>query len=138
MADEVMMAVASALAGKAAEAAFGGARSAWNALVRLVHERFAKDGDAAAALGAAREQPEDQAAIDELSRALGRVAAADPEFAEQLRALWPVASQELSARDGAVLNVSTGTVGGHLIQARDLRVEGGLHLGDVGSRTPDR
>lgn len=135
MADEVMLAVASALAGKAAEAAAGGARSAWNALVRVVRERFTRDRAAAEALGAAQAQPEDQAAVHGLSRALDRVAADDPEFAEQVRVLWPLASKELSARDGGVLNVSTGTVGGHLIQARDLRIEGGLHLGDA--RNPD-
>lgn len=135
MADEIMMAVASALAGKAAETALGGARSAWNALVRLVRERSARDDTAAAALEAAQAQPEDQAAVQELSRALDRVAGADPGFAEQVRELWPLASAELSARDGGVLNVSTGTVGGHLIQARDLQIQGGMHLGDA--RNPD-
>ena len=131
MADEIMMALASALAGKAADAAWGGARDAWNALVRLVSKRFARDSAAAAALEAARAQPEDEAAVHELSRALDRVLAADPGFAEQVRELWPQASAELSARDGGVLNISTAAVGGHLIQARDLRIQGGMHLGDV-------
>jgi hypothetical protein len=126
-----MVAVASALAGKVAEAALSGARGSWNALMRLVRERFAREGAAAAALNAAQVQPADQAAVHELSRVLDRVAAADPGFAEQVRALWPLAREELSVRDGAVLNVSSGTVSGHLIQARDLRVEGGLHLGDA-------
>jgi hypothetical protein len=133
MADEIMMAVASALAGKAAEAAVEGARGAWDALVRLVRGRFGRDRGAAAALEAAQAQPTDQAAVRELGQALERVASADSSFAEQVRALWPDASAELSARDGGVLNVSTGTVGGHLIQARDLRIEGGLSLGDVRS-----
>lgn len=135
MADEITMALASALAGKAAEAAVGGARGVWNALVRLVRERFTRDDAAAKALDAAQAEPEDQAAVHKLSRALDRVAAVDPEFAEQVRALWLPASQELSVPDGGVLNVSTGTVTGHLIQARDLRIEGGLHLGDA--RSPD-
>jgi hypothetical protein len=131
MADEIMMAVAAALAGKAAEAAVEGARGAWDALVRLVRGRFGRDRGAAAALKAAQAQPMDQAAVRELGQALERVALADPSFAEQVRALWPHASAELSARDGGVVNVSTGAVGGHLIQARDLRIEGGLNLGDV-------
>jgi hypothetical protein len=131
MADEFTVALASALAGQAAEAVADGTKAAWNALVRLVRERFARDGTAAVALDAAQAQPEDQVAVYELSRALECVAAGDPQFGEQVRLLWPLACRELSAGDGGVVNVTTGTVGGHLIQARDLRVEGGLRLGDV-------
>lgn len=130
MADEIMMAVAAALAGKVAEAAVGGARGAWEALVRLVRDRFAHDEVASAALAAADARPTDQVAVRELGQALERVGAADPGFAEQVRALWPRASGELSATSGGVLNVSTGTVSGHMIQARDLHIEGGLHLGN--------
>lgn len=130
VADEFTMALASALAGQAAEAVADGTKAAWNALVRLVRERFARDGTAAVALDAAQAQPEDQVAVYELSRALERVAAGDSRFAEQVQLLWPLACKELSA-GGGVVNVTTGTVSGHLIQARDLRVEGGLRLGDV-------
>jgi hypothetical protein len=45
--------------------------------------------------------------------------------------LWQQARLELSASEGGVVNISTGTVRGHLIQTRDLSVQGGLHLGDV-------
>jgi hypothetical protein len=129
VADEIMMAVASALAGKVADAAAGGARSAWDALVRLVRDRFAHDEVASAALATAYSRPTDQLAVRELGEALERVGAADPGFEEQVRALWSRASAELSATNDGVLNVSTGTVSGHLIQARDLHIEGGLHLG---------
>jgi hypothetical protein len=37
----------------------------------------------------------------------------------------------LSAGEGGVVNSATGPVGGHLMQARDVQVEGGLHFGDV-------
>ena len=132
MTDEITVALASALAGKAAEAAVDGVQGAWNALVRLVRERFTRDDAAAKVLDAAQAEPDDQAAVHKLRRALDRVAAVDPEFAEQVRALWPLASQELSALDGGVLNMSIGAVSGHLIQARDLQVHGGLYLGDIG------
>lgn len=132
MAEELMLAVASALAGKAAEAAFQGARGAWGALVRLVRERFAcDDRDAVAALEAVRERPRDEAVVRELAAALSRIAGVDTGFAAELRALWPQARVELSATGGGVANSSSGTVGGHLVQARDLHVQGGLHLGDV-------
>jgi len=129
VADEIRMAVASALAAKVAEAAAGGVRSAWDALVRLVRDRFVYDGVASAALTTAQSRPTDQLAVRELGDALERVGVADPDFAAQVRVLWSELSAELSATSGGVLNVSTGTVSGHLIQARDLHIEGGLHLG---------
>jgi len=137
MADEIMMAMASALAEKAVGAAVDGARGAWSALVRLVRGRFACDRAAAHALEAAMAHPSDEGTVRELHLALERVASADPDFADQLRALWPQASAELSARDGGVINLSTGGVGGHLIQTRDLHIEGGLNLGAVQGQTSD-
>jgi hypothetical protein len=41
----------------------------------------------------------------------------------------------VSVREGPVVNSSTGTVAGHLIQARDLHVQGSLQLGDVRDQT---
>jgi hypothetical protein len=130
MIDPVMISVANALATKAADVAAEGVRSAMSALIRLVRSRFAGDKAAAAALDAAQAAPQDQAAIEELARVL------DAGFAAQLRALWPELRAELSAGEGETVNSSTGTVGGHLIQARDLHVEGGLLLGDVQGHCP--
>jgi hypothetical protein len=131
VADEIMMSIASALAGKAAEAAFSAASGAWRRLLRLVGDRLGGDGGGAAALEAAREHPDDDAAVRELAEVLERVAGADGDFAMALRGLWQQARLELSASEGGVVNISTGTVRGHLIQTRDLSVQGGLHLGDV-------
>jgi hypothetical protein len=135
MTDPIMISVASALAGKAAEAAADGGKSALAALARLVRSRATSDKTASAALDAAASK--NPASVDALARALERLAAADPEFRAQLRDLWPQASAELSASEGGVVNSNTGTVGGHLIQAGDLHADGGLHLGDVyGPRQP--
>ncbi len=131
MADEIMVAVAAALAGKAAEALAEGARGAWDALVRLLRRRLGHDPAASAALAAAEAGQRDETAVQELAAALERIAAADADFAAQMRSLWPQAQAELSASGGGVINVSSGTVRGHLIQAGDLHVDGGLHLGDV-------
>jgi len=132
MADALLLAVAAALAGKAAEVAIDGGRSAWGALVRLVRDRLHGDDAAQATLATAGSQPNDQA-IAALVAALERAAAADAGFGVRLRELWPQAQAELSARENGVVNVAGGTVGGHLVQARDLRVEGGVRLGDVHS-----
>jgi len=79
----------------------------------------------------AQAHPADQAAVERLALTLERAAAVDAEFAARVRDLWPRARVELAARDGGVVNASSGTVGGHLVQARDLHVQGGLNLGDV-------
>jgi hypothetical protein len=57
--------------------------------------------------------------------------AEDTAFATQVCGLWQQASVELSAGDDGVVNSVTGAVSGHLIQARDLHVKGGINLGDV-------
>jgi hypothetical protein len=51
--------------------------------------------------------------------------------------LWPRVEAELSASEGGVVNSATGSVGGQLMQARDVRVKGGLHFGDA-ERSEDR
>jgi hypothetical protein len=131
MADEIMLSVAAALAGKAAEAAFQGARSAWGSLVRLVRNRLAGDETAVAVLEKAQAHPADRAAVERLALTLERAATVDADFAAWVRDLWPRARVELSAGDSGAVNASSGTVGGHLVQARDLHVQGGLNLGDV-------
>ena len=129
--DPVISSVAAAVAGKAVEAALQGGKSACAALVRLVRERFSRDTEAAAALEAARGDPEDTAAVSGLALVLERLVLADADFGARIRELWPRAAAELSASEGGVVNSATGSVGGHLMQARDVQVEGGLHFGDV-------
>jgi hypothetical protein len=129
VADPIMMAVASALAGKAAEAAVESGKSAWASLMRLVRTRFARDEAATVALRALEAQPQDPVRVRELALALERINASDAEFRGQLHTLWQSASVELAAQEGGVVNSVSGTVEGHLLQARDVRVEGGLHLG---------
>jgi hypothetical protein len=131
MPDPVISSIAAAVAGKAAELAVQGGKDACAALIRLVRERFGHDKAAQAALEEARRTPQDQTAVEHLALALERVAARDSGFATRLRELWPPAAAELAASEGGVVNSATGSVGGHLLQARDLKVEGGLHFGDV-------
>jgi hypothetical protein len=131
MPDPVISSIATAVAGKAAELAVQGGKDACAALIRLVQERLRHDKQAVTALEAARRRPKDQTAVENLTLTLERVAATDPGFATRLHELWPRAEAELSAAEGGVVNSATGSVGGHLMQARDVRVEGGLHFGDV-------
>lgn len=131
MPDPIVSSVAAVVAGKAAEAAWESGKAAFAALIRAVRERLSRDEDAGAALEAADHSPEDESAVAGLARELGRIAAVDADFAARVRELWPQVAVELSAGDSGVINSAAGSVGGHLIQARDLRIDGGLHFGDV-------
>jgi hypothetical protein len=111
-----------------------GGKKACAALVRLVRGRFSHDKAAVAVLERAQSDPENDAAIATLALTIERLALADADFESRLRELWPAAAAELSASEGGVVNSATGSVGGHLMQARDVRVEGGLHFGDVQRR----
>lgn len=136
MSDPIISSVAAAVAGKAAEAAIQGGKTACAALIKLVRERFSRDKEATAALETAYGNPADTAAVAGLELVLERLVLADADFDAQIRELWPQAAAELSASEGGVVNSATGSVGGHLMQARDVQVEGGLHFGDV--RRPDQ
>jgi hypothetical protein len=131
MPDQFLSTVAAAVAGKAAELAVQGGKEGCAALVRLIRAHLGRDKDASAALAAAREDPRDDGAVAGLATALERLTSQDAAFAVRLRELWPRAEAELSASHGGVANSATGSVGGHLMQARDVRVEGGLRFGDV-------
>ncbi len=131
MPDPVMSSVAAAVAGKVAEAAIQGGQTACAALFRLVRERFGRGTAASAALEAARADPDDEGAVREVAVALERLAREDTAFDVRVRELWGQASAELSASEGGVINSATGSVGGHLMQAKEVHVQGGLHFGDV-------
>ena len=129
--DPILSSIATAVAGQAAELAVQGGKEACAALVRLIRERFSHDKAATAALEAARGQPAQDAAVADLARALERLTSQDAAFADRIRELWPLARAELSASDGGVVHSATGSVGGHLMQARDVKVTDGLRFGDV-------
>lgn len=118
MTPDIMAAVAAALAGKAVESTWSGGKKALAALTQTVRERFDRDDKARKALDDAQ-RVQDDAAIAELIQALHRVAAADPDFAARVQDLWPRVATEV--------NIVSGTVGGHLVQARD--IHGGIRFG---------
>lgn len=128
MTDPILTAVASALAGKAAEAFVSGGRSALAGLYRLVRARFSTRRQARA-LERAVGDPDD-ANVRALAAELQQLTANDSEFAEQLRELWEQSKGELQhAEVGGVINDVSGTVSGHTVQARD--IHGSISLGAV-------
>jgi hypothetical protein len=127
MTDPVMVAIAAALAGKATQGLLTGARSAWGTLLRLVKDQASDDPVIDAVLTAAQQEPQDQARIDRLGEVLQRRARYDPVFNEQLRSLWEQTRPELHADHEGTVNEISGTVGGHVVQARD--IQGGITFG---------
>lgn len=125
--DPVLTTVATALAGKAATALAEGGRSALAALTRLVRGRLSGSAAGREALAEADAHPEDEARVHALARALEQACAADPEFHRRLRELCDQAGTELHADHGGVVNQITGSVGGNVVQARD--IQGGISFG---------
>lgn len=130
-----MASVAAVVAGKLAEGALQGGRTACAALIKLVRDRCQRDKQAGKALEAAHATG-DEKSVAALALVLERLTAADADFAGHIRSLWPQVVMELSADEGGVVNSVTGSVGGNLLQARDLKVEGGLHFGET--QQPDQ
>jgi hypothetical protein len=137
MPDPILVAIAAALAGKAAVAVASGGASALRSMLDVVKRKFSADPEAARALDDARAQPDDDEKIDALGTALDKAARADPGFAQQLHSLWGQAQwgqaqTELIADHGGVVNTVSGSVGGHVVQARD--ITGGVSLGETARR----
>jgi len=125
--DPTMTAVAVAVAGKLTETLTAAAKTALGNLVNLVKRRFAGDDAAQHALTEAEKAPDDADRVHELAKQLERLAAEDPKFAERLHGLWAQASAGLHAETGGVVNEISGSVSGHVVQARD--IQGGVSFG---------
>lgn len=119
MPDPVMIAIASAIAGKTTEALTTGARNALDKLVALIRNRFSADHAAHEALTAGEPAP--------IAAHLERLAAQDPTFDQQLRTAWGQTATQLHAEHGGVVNEVSGNVAGNVVQARD--ITGGISFG---------
>ena len=121
MADALSMAVAAAVAGKAAESMTGQAQQTVAAMVRKIRDKFGKHSPTEiATLDAAIR---DESAAEPLARVLDRVFAADPAFRDDIRALWLQAAP--AATGDGVSNVFYGKAE-KVIQVRD--IHGGMTI----------
>lgn len=128
MIDPIMIAVATALAAKAAEGLSEAGRAAFGKLVRLVRSRLAAEPDGTRALESAERDPGGEQAVERLAAALAAAAERDPEFATEVARLWSVVRDGVAAAThGGTVNQLSGTVGGAVVQARD--VSGGITFG---------
>jgi hypothetical protein len=124
MPDQIMTAIAVALAGKTADTVFSGGKETFTALARLIRERFGRDDKAQEALKSAQNTPDNPAALDALTQELDRLASMDPEIAEKISQLRSLIVH------GSVQNMVTGTVkDSTVIQTRDNY--GGIHIGNT-------
>ena len=109
MADPITMAIATAVAGKAAESMTDEARRCLAALVRRIRDKLRGRPARQAALEAAQADPGSGVLAGELARALGEKAGAeDPEFGTQIRELWRQVGMLAAAGDQGTVNVSHG------------------------------
>jgi hypothetical protein len=133
--EDIWTAVALTLATKAVEGLAEGGKAAFAALARLIKRRFQGHAPAQAALAEAESDPADDTRIQSLREELARVAAEDPAFGDELRGLWRDLSPHLEADTGGVVNNLSGSVGGNVVQARD--IQGGISFGEASSRRPE-
>lgn len=127
--DQILAAVALTLATKAAEGLAEGGKAAFAALARLVRRQFEGHTSATVALVEAEAYPADDDRLRSLHDELVLAAAEDPEFRAQLQNLWRDLSPHLIANAGGVVNTISGSVEGHVVQARD--VHGGISFGNT-------
>ena len=132
MPDPVLIAIAAALTGKAAGAIAARGASALRSMAELVRQHFDSESEVLDALEPADADAEQERRTATLGAALERASVEDPQFAESLRTMWEHARTELHADHGGVVNEVSGSVGGHVVQARD--VTGGVSFGDVPRR----
>lgn len=118
MIDPVMAAVATALVTKAAEGLSEAGRAAFGKLARRVRSRLDAEPGGTGALES----------VERLAAALSAAAEHDPVFAADVARLWSEVREAavVAAHDG-VVNQQSGSVGGHVVQARD--VSGGITFG---------
>jgi hypothetical protein len=112
MPEPVLVAIAAALAGKAA-----------TSLYDLVKRKFAGRSEAEQALADADGAPADSPHITALAEELAKAGEEDPDFADALRSTWHAVSQR--ADRGGVANQISG-VADKAVQARD--IQGGVQF----------
>lgn len=120
MADPITLAIATAIAGKAAESLTDQARECLASLVQRIREKFRDQPTAGVALEAAR----DDQGVSELARALDEACTQDPEFRAQIHALWSQV-RTAAAGDQGVVNVFSGRAD-KVVQLHD--IHGDLHI----------
>jgi hypothetical protein len=129
---DILSTVALTLATGAATGLTEGGKAAFAELAALVRRRFQGRESARAALAAAETESPDDTRIQSLRDELAQAIADDPVFGEELRRHWAGLAPHLTADSGGVVNNLSGSVGGNVVQARD--VQGGISFGDAGPR----
>ncbi|MEQ4305757.1 hypothetical protein ABNF97_30975 [Plantactinospora sp. B6F1] len=118
MQDQLVLAVATALATKGSEALITGGGGALGRLYRLLRDRFRSSGVGTSGLDAATDDPDEVDRV-ELAEKIGRLMAADPDLRTRVEALWRGAAAELAMQSGGVINQFSG-VADRVLQARDI------------------
>lgn len=126
MPDPITIAIAAAIAGKAAESLTDQAKDAVTRLAHLVRAKFRHRPADLAALDAAQQQPDSAERTAELADALQSAAGDDPAFDADIRALWDQARIHTTVAGDGVANVFQGRAD-KVVQLRD--VHGDLNIG---------
>jgi hypothetical protein len=114
--EPILMSIATTLATKTA-----------TSLYELVKTKFANRKQALATLEAAKGAAPGSPQLEALAAELHDAGQSDPGFAKALQAGWDETQVNQHATEDAVANQISGTVSGHVVQARD--IQGGVSFG---------
>jgi hypothetical protein len=124
--DDLVVAVATAIASGAGGSLGGGGAAAVGRLISALRAKFRHSPAERGALEIAVDEPTDPDAEKALQVARNDLITRDAEFGQWLTALWEEISPELPSRDGSSKNIIYGDVHGTAVQARD--IHGGIHI----------
>jgi hypothetical protein len=110
MPEPVLIAIAAAIAGRAA-----------GSLYDLVRKKFTGDQAATETLAAAEGTADNSPEVSKLTNILEQAERDDPAFSRELRAEWQRTLVEQRASGRGVANAVSGPVSGKVVQARDIR-----------------
>lgn len=116
---DILLAIATTLATKGAEAVAAGGKNAIAGLIGIIRRRLATSGGRATALDRAVTHPADREARMMLITDLAEMMATDRQFAAQVLAQWRAVCAEEAAERGLVVNHVSGTAH-KVLQARDV------------------
>ena len=125
--DDLAGEVVSALASGAGKTLAAEGIGALGRLAAALRDKFRREPKSRGTLEIMMELPDDADAQRDLTDLLRERCGQDPDFAAWLADLWGTVAKDRRADGGQTVNIVHGDVGGHLVQARDIR--GGIRIG---------
>jgi hypothetical protein len=107
----------------------GAGKRSWQAVANFVRARLTKSTAAATAIERASAHPDDENQVRLVTHYLTQALTQDPGFHQQLEEMIQELGLRADIDKSNSQNINLGSVGGHLVQVRD--IHGGLQIGST-------